>query len=190
VTGADALADARGRRRGQLAELAQIAAQAVAVQPGAEAAIAACGGSPPIPDGVALQLGAASHAYSALFERARNLTVDHEVTAPRAELCRLLSYHLHMLRDAGDLAFSGRSDPRTEPFRRELAGGLGPYAAELSGLADRLQESARAAESDASAEDASAPWRTDADLELDEIELSAQFPPPGPDQRERPAKRP
>jgi hypothetical protein len=43
-----------------------------------------------------------------------------------------------MLRDAGDLVFSGRTSAQTDRFRRELALGLGPHAENLERLRDRL----------------------------------------------------
>lgn len=125
--------------RRQLATLADIAAQAATLQPGADAAVAQCGGAWPVPDAAALELGRLSRSYSQLYERVRRMEVDESLTEPRDELRSLLSYHLHMLRDAGDLAFSGRHDERTEPFRQELALGLGPYATRLLRLAAELR---------------------------------------------------
>jgi hypothetical protein len=139
---AGAAADHRDQRatyRDQLATLADVAAQAATLQPGAEAAVAQCGGTWPVPDAAALELGRLSRSYSLLYERVRRLEVDQALAEPRDELRSLLSYHLHMLRDAGDLAFSGRRDERTEPFRRELAQGLGPYATRLLRLAAQLR---------------------------------------------------
>ena len=132
--------------REQVATLAEIAAQAATLQPGADMAVAQCGGVWPVPDAAALELGRLSRSYSPLYERVRHLEVDASLTEPRDELLSLLSYHLHMLRDAGDLAFSGRHDERTEPFRQELAQGLGPYATRLLRLAAELLGRAEAAE--------------------------------------------
>jgi len=132
--------------REQVATLADIAAQAATLQPGADKAVAQCGGVWPVPDAAALELGRLSRSYSPLYERVRRLEVDAALTEPRDELLSLLSYHLHMLRDAGDLAFSGRRDERTEPFRQELAQGLGPYATRLLRLAAELRARAEAAE--------------------------------------------
>ena len=131
------------RQRAQMAALADLAAEAVARQPEAQSAVSRCGALGVVPDAVALELGRLSHAYSLIYERARHLPVDAELLEARAELCRLLSYHLHMLRDAGDLAFSGRVDARTEPFRRELAHGLGPFATALVELAGRISAAGR-----------------------------------------------
>ena len=132
--------------REQVTTLADLAAQAASLQPGADAAIAQCGGAWPVPDAAALELGRLSRSYSQLYERLLRLEIDQELTERRNELRSLLSYHLHMLRDAGDLAFSGRHDERTEPFRRELAEGLGSYATRLLHLAAELRTCARAAE--------------------------------------------
>jgi hypothetical protein len=96
--------------------------------------VVACGVPGVVPDGVALDLGQLSHCYSRLGQQLRQLGVDPAVASLRNELRSVLSYHLHMLRDAGDLAFSGRRDPRTERIRLELAEGLGPYAARLASL--------------------------------------------------------
>jgi hypothetical protein len=127
------------RRRAQLATLADIAAQASVLQPATDAAVSACGCVGIVPDGVALELGRLSRGYSKLYQSARHLAVEPELTRTRDELTRVLSYHLHMLRDAGDLAFSGRRDARSEPFRRELAEGLGTYATQLLVIAGRLR---------------------------------------------------
>jgi len=124
----------RARRREQVWMLADIAEQALLLQPQAETAVVACGVPGVVPDGVALDLGQLSHCYSRLSQQLKQLTVDPAVDGLRNELRSVLSYHLHMLRDAGDLAFSGRCDPRTERVRLELAEGLGPYAARLAEL--------------------------------------------------------
>jgi hypothetical protein len=156
--------------REQLAMLAGLAAQAATFQPDADAAVARCGGAWPVPDTAALELGRLSRAYSQLYEKARRLEVDEALIEPRDELRRLLSYHLHMLRDAGDLAFSGRRDERTEPFRTELADGLGEYATRLLRLAAELQERA------------AAPGRQEPDFaapgvfELDDVDLIGEQP--------------
>ena len=162
---------ARSRRREQLAELADIAADAVALQPDANSAVSQCGVPGAVSDAVGLELGKISHAYSLVFERARHLPVDSDLVYARSELCRLISYHQHMLRDAGDLAFSGRADARTEPFRRELARGLGPFATELVELADEFRRV-----SAAPAERPVDRWDASADLLLDDVDLSADEP--------------
>jgi hypothetical protein len=155
----------------RLSELADIADAAVALQPAAELAVAQCGASGTVPDTVALELGRLSHTYSLIYERARHLPVDAELVGARTELCRLLSYHLHMLRDAGDLAFSGRPDARSEPFRRELARGLGPYATELITLAAQFRQQAtrpvRSVPDD---------WGAPGEFLLDDIDLSPDGP--------------
>jgi len=126
-------------RRAQIAVLADIAARAATLQPPAEGAVAACGCPGIVPDDVAVEVGRYLRAYSKLYETARYLPVESELLDTRDELTRLLCYHLHMLRDAGDLAFSGLRDPRTEPFRRELAEGFSAYASRLLVLAGELQ---------------------------------------------------
>ena len=156
------------RHHEQLKALADIAAQGATLQPKADAAVADCGGAAPVHDSVALDLGRSSHAYSALYERARHLSLDADLLETRDELCRVLSYHLHMLRDAGDLAFSGRPDPRTEPFRLELAEGLGSYATKLLTLAGEYR--ARLLTVERGEPDERFPLG--ADLELDDVELS------------------
>ena len=135
----------RARRREQLWLLADIAEQALLLQPQAETAVVACGVPGTVPDCVALDLGQLSHCYSRLSQQLKQLAVDPPVAGLRNELRKVLSYHLHMLRDAGDLAFSGRRDPRTELFRRELAEGLGPYAAKLAELTAECAERLNAA---------------------------------------------
>ena len=154
----------------QVATLAEIAAEAATLQPGADAAVARCGGTWPVPDAAALELGRLSRSYSQLYERVRRLDVDEALAGPRDELRSLLSYHLHMLRDAGDLAFSGRRDDRTEPFRQELAQGLGPYATRLLRLAAELRRRAEAPQDQAAY--SSAPG----EFELDDVYLPGERP--------------
>lgn len=161
---------AQQARRRQLATLADLAAQSAMLQPQADAAVAQCGGALPVPDAAALELGRLSRSYSLLYERADGLEVDPALTEARDELRRLLTYHLHMLRNAGDLAFSGRPDPRTEPFRRELADGLGSYATRLLRLAAELRKRAAAPESRA------ADWAAPGEFELDDVDLGGEQP--------------
>jgi len=93
-----------------------------------------------VPNDVAVRLGGMLSAYSRLHHEAEALEPgpESDLLDVRRELLELLSYHLHMLRDAGDLVFSGRDVPRNERFRRELAEGLGPRAGELTRLRDQL----------------------------------------------------
>lgn len=158
--------------REQVATLAELAAQAASLQPGADAAVAQCGGAWPVPDAAALELGRLSRAYSLLYERLLRLEIDQELTEPRNELRSLLAYHLHMLRDAGDLAFSGRHDARTEPFRMELAEGLGSYATRLLRLAAELHKSATAPEDRAT----SIAGPPSGEFELDDVYLRGDQP--------------
>lgn len=159
------------RQREQFAELADAAAQAVALQPDAQSAVSQCGVPGTVPDAVALELGRLSHAYSLIYERARHLPVDADLREARADLCRLLSYHLHMLRDAGDLAFSGRADARTEPFRLELAHGLGPFATALVTLAEQFRNLATAPP-----ERLLDAWGSPDEFLLDDVDLRADGP--------------
>lgn len=156
--------------REQVAALAEIAAQAATLQPGADTAVGQCGGTWPVPDAAALELGRLSRSYSQLYERVRRLEVDEALAEPHGELRSLLSYHLHMLRDAGDLAFSGRRDERTEPFRQELAQGLGPYATRLLRLAAELRRLAEAPEDQVAYSSARG------EIELDDVYLPGEQP--------------
>jgi hypothetical protein len=128
------------RRHDQLDVLTAVAGQAVAHQVLADRAIRACGAPGIVPDQVGVELGGLLRTYSRLHHQIQEMDVDPSLSAPRRELQGLLSYHLHMLRDAGDLVFSGRPHARTERFRRELANGLGPHAQALVTLRDRLRE--------------------------------------------------
>ncbi|HEU5427236.1 MAG TPA: hypothetical protein VFU74_10195 [Actinocrinis sp.] len=157
--------------REQVAALAEIAAQAATLQPGADTAVAQCGGTWPVPDATALELGRLSSSYSQLYERVRRLDVGAALAEPRDELRSLLSYHLHMLRDAGDLAFSGRRDERTEPFRQELTLGLGPYATRLLRLAAELRGRAEAPQ-----EQTPSYSSTRSEYELDDVYLPGEQP--------------
>lgn len=156
--------------REQVATLADLAAQAAVLQPRADEAVAQCGAKLPVPDAAALELGRLSRSYSLLYERARRLDVVTELAEARDELRNLLSYHLHMLRDAGDLAFSGRPDARTEPFRLELAAGLGPYASRLLLLAGELRERAQEPRSRETG------WTAPGEFELDDVDLGGEQP--------------
>lgn len=159
--------------REQLAQLADLAAKAATLQPRADAAVAQCGGALPVPDAAALELGRLSRSFSLLYTGAELLEVDEALAEPRDELRRLLSYHLHMLRDAGDLAFSGRPDARTEPFRRELAEGLGPYATRLLRLAAELRDRATAPLDDPRLHPSSNLTGA-GEFELDDVELGGE----------------
>lgn len=156
-------------RRAQLAVLADIAARAATIQPAAEGAVAACGCPGVVPDSAAVEVGRYLRAYSKLYETARYLPVEPELLETRDELTRLLSYHLHMLRDAGDLAFSGLRDPRTEPFRRELAEGFSEYASRLLVLAGELQKRLR---NFGAPEPEPGDRLMPGEIELDDVELS------------------
>ena len=120
--------------------LAAIAERAVAAQPEADVAIRACGIVGTVPSHVAMRLGETLRTYSQLYHEAEALETgpSPELAAVRRNLLELLSYHLHMLRDAGDLVFSGREVPRNERFRLELAKGLGSRADDLKALHDQL----------------------------------------------------
>lgn len=128
------------RYRRELIALVALADVGIALQPEADAVIAACGAEGVVPDGVGSALGRVSHSYSLVSQQAREMgEVDGRLTPLLDELRQLLSYHQHMLRDAGDMAFSAERHPATEPFRRELAGGLGLQAARLADLGDTLR---------------------------------------------------
>ncbi|HET9169751.1 MAG TPA: hypothetical protein VFN97_09950 [Actinospica sp.] len=122
------------RRMGSIAE------RAVAAQAGADAAIRACGVVGVVSSDVAASLGEMLRVYSRLYFEAEALdtALNPTLTGIQRDLLELLSYHLHMVRDAGDLAFSGRDVPRNERFRLELGDGLGARAEELARLRERL----------------------------------------------------
>jgi hypothetical protein len=120
--------------------LAAIAERAVATQPEADAAIRACGIVGVVSSDVAIRLGEMLRGYSRLYYEADALeaTAYPGLAEVRRNLIELLSYHLHMLRDAGDLVFSGRDVAHNERFRLELAEGLGSRAEDLTRLRERL----------------------------------------------------
>ncbi|MBR7836302.1 hypothetical protein KDL01_23695 [Actinospica durhamensis] len=120
--------------------LAAITGQALAMQAEADAAIRACGTADIVPSEVAARLGEMSRGYSRLYYEAKDVETrrNPEMADARRNLLELLSYHLHMLRDAGDLVFSGRQVPRNERFRLELADGLGSRAEDLTALREQL----------------------------------------------------
>jgi hypothetical protein len=120
--------------------LVDVADRALAIQDEADAAVRACGIRGVVSSEVALRLGAMLRLYSRLYYEVEGLETElnPEFGAVRRDLLELLSYHLHMLRDAGDLVFSARRVPRNERFRLELAEGLGPRAEDLARLRERL----------------------------------------------------
>jgi hypothetical protein len=120
--------------------LVDVAGRALAIQDEADAAVRACGIRGVVSSEVALRLGAMLRLYSRLYYEVEGLETEQnpEFGAVCRELLELLSYHLHMLRDAGDLVFSERRVPRNERFRLELAEGLGPRAEDLARLRERL----------------------------------------------------
>jgi hypothetical protein len=122
----------------QIDELVAVVNRGIALQRRADLAIRACGVTELVPEGVAVDLGVLSGEYSRLYYRVEGLKAVPELAANRRELLSLLSYHLHMLRDAGDLVFSGRRPVETERFRRELAEGLGAPAFVLAEARDRI----------------------------------------------------
>jgi hypothetical protein len=124
----------------EVRRLAAIAGQALALQAEADAAIRACGVVGTVPTDVAVRLGEMLRGYSRLYHEVEDVDVrlSPDLAEVRRSLLELLSYHLHMLRDAGDLVFSAREVPHNERFRLELAEGLGSRAEELAALRDRL----------------------------------------------------
>jgi hypothetical protein len=111
----------------QVAIMLTVAQLALDAEPEADAAIRACGVGTPVPDQTAVDLGRALRGYSRLYHQLEGLLPDPDLAQVRGDLLSQLSYHLHMLRDAGDLVFSGRHVAINERFRRELAEGLGPH---------------------------------------------------------------
>lgn len=120
--------------------LVDVADRALAIQDEADAAVRACGIRGVVSGEVALRLGAMLRVYSRLYYEVEGLgtELNPELGVVRRDLLELLSYHLHMLRDAGDLVFSERRAPRNERFRLELGEGLGPRARDLARLRERL----------------------------------------------------
>lgn len=123
---------------GQVSLLLDLAEQAVALQPAADAAVRACGAAGTVPDEVAARTGKLLRGYSRLHNQLDGLAADPDLAQVRHDLLGQLSYHLHMLRDAGDLVFSAHPAAEDDRFRRELARGLGPHAAGLIRLRDAL----------------------------------------------------
>lgn len=123
----------------QVALMLAIAEQGIEMQPEADATIRACGCASRIPDEIAVELGRSLRGYSRLHHRLEALRPDPDLAQAHRDLLGQLSYHLHMLRDAGDLVFSGRTVAVNERFRRELANGLGQHAAGLEQLRRALR---------------------------------------------------
>ena len=121
-------------------QLAAIAGQALAMQSEADAAIRACGIVGVVPSEVAVRLGKMLRGYSRLHHEVESVDTQRnpEMAEVRRNLLELLSYHLHMLRDAGDLVFSDRHVVHNERFRLELADGLGSRAEDLRVLREQL----------------------------------------------------
>ncbi|HTJ70600.1 MAG TPA: hypothetical protein VL551_23885 [Actinospica sp.] len=130
----------------QVALLLFVAEQAIDAGPEADAAIRVCGTVSRVPDQAAVDLGHCLRDYSRLYHRLEGFTPDPDLAQVHGDLMGQLSYHLHMLRDAGDLVFCGRPVAVNERFRRELANGLGPHALGLELLRRALRARLAAAE--------------------------------------------
>jgi hypothetical protein len=124
----------------QVAVLLLLATEGVRMQPAADAAIRACASSADavVPTQVAVDLGEALRTYSRLYHHVASLDPDPDLVQTIRDLRGQLSYHLHMLRDAGDFVFCPRPTPANDRFRRELGAGLGPHAQGLCRLHSAL----------------------------------------------------
>jgi hypothetical protein len=123
----------------QVRALLDVLDQAVAAQPAADAAVAACGA----PDGPTGQAAQDCGRVCSAFHRLRAELHGLVLTAPdlaraQAHAGRLLAYDQWMVHQALNLAFSVHPEPRTEAARLQL-NGLGRPADDLRRLRDGLR---------------------------------------------------
>ncbi|MFF4028399.1 hypothetical protein ACFYZ2_01270 [Streptomyces sviceus] len=126
-------------RTDQLRALVAVLDEAVAAQPPADEAVAACGEPGPVSRGTARDCGQQSIALHRLRARLQDVgTTDPDLVAAQARAVRLLAYDLWMLRASMNLACTVRPGDRTEAARLRL-NGLGRPADDLRRLRDTLR---------------------------------------------------
>jgi hypothetical protein len=136
----------------QILALLGILDDALAAQGAADRVVAACGKPGPVPWTVSHAGAEQMAVYQRLTLRLRRIPVDPDLREVHGRASRLLAYHLWVLRQALQLAFTPRPEPAAEATRLRLDG-LGAPAADLRNL---HQEVGRLAAAFAPAEGGSA----------------------------------
>ncbi|GAA5006662.1 hypothetical protein [Kitasatospora paranensis] len=121
----------------QAAALLAVLDAAVAEQPAADRAIAACGEPGPAPAALAEELGRLAVRYGRYAGWLQALPAGGELAGVRELAVRLVAYHQWMLHQSANLAFAPRPAPRAEDARHGLSG-LGAPADRLRALRDSL----------------------------------------------------
>lgn len=131
----------------QLLALSGILDEAVAAQPLADRAVAACGETGPVVASAAQEAGLQISVYHRLIVRLRELNRDGDIVPLAERASRLLAYHEWILHQSVNLAFTAQPEPRIEAARLRLDG-LGRPAAHLRELRDEVRRrTAHSAES-------------------------------------------
>ncbi|MEU6754880.1 hypothetical protein [Streptomyces sp. NPDC046685] len=135
---------ARSTPQVQLLALAALLDEAVAAQPLADRAVAACGQPAPVPGSAAQDAERQNSVYHRLIVRLRAMHLAEDLTPVGEQASRLLAYHEWILHHAVNLAFTSQPDPRIEAARLRL-NGLGKPAVDLRRLRDEIRERAEQA---------------------------------------------
>ncbi|WP_371673769.1 hypothetical protein OG985_42500 [Streptomyces sp. NBC_00289] len=129
----------RPSRASQLRALTTLLDEAVAAQSPADRAVAACGEPGPLSGQAAQEAGRQSRVLHRLHGRMRDLVLtETDLVHAQQYAGRLLAYDQWMVRQAMDLAFTSRPQPRIEAARLCL-NGLGRPADDLRRLRDALR---------------------------------------------------
>lgn len=125
-------------RQVQLQALAGILDDAVAAQPAADRAVAACGGADPWGALTTREAAAQITAYHHLIVRLRALRLASDLLPLGERASRLLAHHEWILNLALTLVRAPRCDARSETARQRL-NGLGSAADDLRALRDDVR---------------------------------------------------
>lgn len=129
-------------RRAQLTALADLLDEAVAAQPAADRAIAACGEPGALPAAAPFEAGQQESVFYGLVVRLRRLRVDPEPAGYHERASSLLNCHFWLLHEAMNLVCGLQRGDRSEAARLRL-NGLGAPAAELRALRDEIRAAVR-----------------------------------------------
>lgn len=125
----------------QLLALSGILDEAVAAQPLADRAVAACGEPGPVVASAAQEAGLQISVYHRLIVRLRELNRDGDIASVTERASQLLAYHEWILHQSVNLAFTAQPEPRIEAARLRLDG-LGRPAVHLRELRDEVRRRA------------------------------------------------
>jgi hypothetical protein len=131
--------DAQAARPRDWTTLRAVVDEAVALQPGAEQAIRACGGDDEATGDMARRASDLAGAYLALRQRLPSGTGDEYLSARVAQVDRLLHTHQWLLSEAVHMRFSVAPNARRADFARRFTG-LGAAAGALARLREQLNQ--------------------------------------------------